>query len=367
MLQPVADAFLAYGEKDPTHNAQLAVYHRGELVLDLTVGDTLQSDSLLPVFSSSKGATAVVVALMVQRGLLDLDEKVATYWPEFAQNGKGDVIVRQLLSHQAGLPNVDGDFTIDDAMEHDGLAARLAAQLPFWRPGAAFLYHGITIGTLADELVRRVDGRSVAQVLRDDVTGPRSIDVWMGLPELEDHRWVPFQLPPAEELLPFIAENTGADSTDAIQATSLPGGDIVQLLGRINEPDFRRASVPAASVMASARGLARMYASLTHDVGGPRLLTDETIAKMSQLQVQGIEIGTGFETRFAVIFQKTIAPRWAWGSWRAFGHDGAGGSCAFNDPMYDIAFAYTVQKLPLPGGVDARALELTRVLRDCLS
>lgn len=366
MFEPVVEAFNAFSEKDPSHNSQLAVYYRGELVIDLTCGDTMQPDSLLPVFSSSKGATAICIALMVQRGKLDLDATVATYWPEFAANGKANVTVRQLLSHQAGLPNVDGDFTIDAAMAHDELAVRLAAQRPFWQPGSAFLYHGITIGTLADELVRRVDGRPVAQVLREDVTGPRDIDVFMGTPESEDHRWIPFQLPAAEEILALVQEYGDPDRADAIQSTSLPGGDIVQLLSRINEPDFRRSSVPAASVMASARGLARMYAALTHDVGGPRLLDDDTIGQVSQLQVQGIEIGTALEARFAIVFQKPVAPRWGWGSWRAFGHDGAGGSCAFNDPTYEIAFGYTVQRLPLPGGVDVRAIELSRVLRGCL-
>ena len=110
-----------------------------------------------------------------------------------------------------------------------------------------------------------------------------------------------------------------------------------------------------------------MYAALRHDVGGERLLTDDTVAQVSQLQAQGIELGTSLEARFGVIFQVPCPPRWGWGSWRAFGHDGAGGSLAFCDPTYDLAFGYTVQRLPLPGGVDPRAIELTHVLRSCLS
>ena len=150
---PVADAFAAHAEADPTHNAQLAVYHRGELVVDLFVGTALDADSLLPVFSSSKGATAIVVSLLVQRGLIDLDAPVAKYWPEFAAHGKADLPVRLVLSHQAGLAGVDGGYTIEDAMTHDGLAARLANQRPLWQPGSAFMYHALTVGTLADELV----------------------------------------------------------------------------------------------------------------------------------------------------------------------------------------------------------------------
>jgi len=366
-LQPVLDAHQAHAAADPTHSSQLAVYVGGELVVDQTVGTGLQPDSILPVFSSSKGTAGIVVGLTVQRGLLDLDERVATYWPEFAAGGKGAVTVRQALSHQAGLNGVDGGYTLDEVLEHDALAKRLAAQRPLWRPGAAFLYHALTIGTLADELVRRTDGRSIGQVLREDVTGPRAIDVFLGTPEGEDHRFVPFQLPAAEDFMAFLAENQSPDLADAIPTASMPIGGVAPLLGNINEVPFRRSAAPAASGMASARGLARLYAAVRHDVGGERLLTDDTVAQMAQLQVQGIELGTELEARFAVIFQVPCPPRWGWGSWRAFGHDGAGGSLAFCDPTYDVAFAYTVQRLPLPGGVDARAIELTHVLRACLS
>ena len=168
-FEPVHEAFQAYCDADPTYSAQLAVHVAGERVVDLAHG--MEVDSLLPVYSSSKGATAVVVALLVQRGQLDLDAAVATYWPEFAQSGKSGVTVRQLLSHQAGLHGVDDGFTWEELLDHAPLAERLAAQRPFWHPGQAFLYHALTIGILADELVRRVDGRTVAEVLHEDVTG----------------------------------------------------------------------------------------------------------------------------------------------------------------------------------------------------
>ena len=122
--------------------------------------------------------------------------------------------MRQLLSHQAGLPGVDGGFSWEELLDHDALATRLAAQRPFWRPGAGFMYHALTIGTLADELVRRIDGRPVAEVLRAEVTGPRGIDVWMGLPASEDARVVAALPPTAEELTagplpPFGARSAG--------------------------------------------------------------------------------------------------------------------------------------------------------------
>ncbi len=368
MFAAVRDAFEGFCKADPTYSAQLCVHVGPERVLDLTGGVGMDPDSLLPVYSSSKGATAIVIALLVQRGQLDLDAKVASYWPEFAQCGKDAVTVRQMLSHQAGLPGVDGGFTWDELLGHTPLAERLAAQRPFWQPGQAFLYHAVTIGTLADELVRRIDGRTVADALREEVTAPRGIDVWMGTPASEDHRVVEAQPPSVEELMAFLAESPGAlGGGDDITAQSLPPGNPMEMLSRVNDVHLRRVGPPAAGVLASARGLGALYASVRHEIGGqPRVLTDDTIAQMSQIQVSGIELGTGLEARFGVIFQVPCAPRWPFGSMRAFGHDGAGGSLAFCDPMYDVAFGYTVQRLPLPGGMDARAVELSRIVRQCL-
>ena len=365
-LEPVEEALAGFAASDMGYSAQLVVHRGEEVVLDLTVGTGLQPDSLLPVFSCSKGAVGIVVALLVERGQLDLDAKVATYWPEFAQSGKGGVTVNELLSHQAGLVGVDGGFTSDELFAHEPLAKRLAEQRPFWKPGKAFLYHGLTIGTLADELVRRIDGRALAEVLREDVTGPRGIDLFLGTPASEDHRVAPFLPPYDEEVAAFLATNPAPD-VDGLASVTSRGGALT-ILGIVNEVEFRRAGVPAAGVLATARGLAGLYAALRHEVGGqPPLISDDTVARVSQTQVFGSELGTGFEARFGVVFQVPFAPRWPFGSFRCFGHDGLGGSLAFRDPHYDISFGYTVQRMPMPGGMDARAVELTRVLRDCLA
>jgi CubicO group peptidase (beta-lactamase class C family) len=359
-LAAVEAAFASYSEVDPTYSAQLSVHIGSTRTVDLAVG-ALDADSLLPVYSSSKGATAVVVALLVDRGRLDLDAPVASYWPEFAAAGKHDIPVCQLLSHQAGLPGVDGGFTWEELLDHDALAARLAAQRPFWRPGAGFMYHALTIGTLADELVRRIDGRPVAQVLRDEVTGPRAIDLWMGTPASEDARVVDALPPTADELTAGPLPPVGRDP---LARLSLPAGDALGLFARINDEEFRRVAPPAAGALASGRGLAALYAALRHEVNGmPRLVGDETLERMAQIQVAGTELGSGLEARFGVLFQAPCPPRWDFGGVGAFGHDGAGGSLAFCDPSLDVAFGYTVQRLPLPGGMDARAMELARLVR----
>jgi CubicO group peptidase (beta-lactamase class C family) len=360
----VEAAFAATAEADPTHSAQLAVHVGATRVIDLAVG-ALLADSLLPVYSSSKGATATVIALLVERGQLDLDATVASYWPEFAQRGKASIPVRQLLSHQAGLPGVDGGFTWEELFDHDALASRLAEQRPFWRPGAGFMYHGLTVGTLADELVRRIDGRPVAQVLRDDITSPRGIDIWMGTPASEDRRVVEALPPTMEELTAGPLPPMGRDPLGPL---SLPAGDPLQLFAKVNEEEFRRVAPPAAGMLASAKGLAALYTCARHEVNGqPRLLSDDTIGQMSQIQVAGVELGSGLIARFGVIFQAPCPPRWDFGGVGAFGHDGAGGSLAFHDPNVDVSFGYTVQRLPLPGGMDLRAVELARLVREAVA
>lgn len=368
-FDPVIEAFQGYCDSDPTYCAQLAVHVNGKRVLDLNQG--MEVDSLLPVFSSSKGASAVVIALLVQREQLDLDAAVASYWPEFAQQGKGAITVRQLLSHQAGLPGVDGGFTPEELLAHDPLAERLAAQRPFWYPGSGVEYHAVTLGTLADELVRRVDGRKLADVLHEDVTSPRGIDIWMGTPESEDHRVLEALPPTGEEFMAFLANPpAGIDlgtGGDRLSSLSMPSGGLIDLFTRVNDVKFRRVGPPAAGMTASARGLAALYACLRHEVGGQaRLLSDETIGQVSQIQVSSTDISGGLQVRFGVMFQIPCTPRWPFGTFRAFGHDGAGGSLAFCDPTQEVAFGYTVQRLPLPGGMDARAVELTRLVRESL-
>ena len=362
----VEAAFAGYRESVPSFSAQLTVYVGSERVLDLATGE-LGPDSLLPVYSSSKGASASVVALQVERGKLDLEERVAHYWPEFAQKGKGAITVSQLLSHQGGLPGVGGGFSWEEALEHTPLAERLAAQRPFWRPGAGALYHALTIGTLADELVRRVDGRPLREVFHDDVASPRGIDLWMGTPESEDARVVPALPPTMEELSKGLADLAAVGGGDPLGTLSAPRGAALELFSRVNDAAFRRVGQPAAGMLATARGLAQLYLCLRHEVGGqPRLLSDDTIGQMAQIQVSDRELGTNLAIRFGVIYQSPTPGRWEFGGLGAFGHDGAGGSLAFCDPIPDISFGYTVQRLPLPGGMDARAVELSRLVRQAV-
>jgi CubicO group peptidase (beta-lactamase class C family) len=368
-FEPVADAFRSWLDKDPSYNGQLAVFHHGEPVLDLTLGDRLQPDSLMPVFSSSKGAAGVVIGLLVEQGKLDLDAAVASYWPEFAAAGKAAVLVRQLLSHQAGLSGVDGGYTDDELLAHTPLAKKLAAQRPLWRPGAGFAYHAFTIGVLADEIVRRTTGRTLATVFRDEIAQPRGVDVHLGTPEALDKRVTTVDMPSPDELASYMVR-TPMPEPNSLATVAGPLG--TTLLTRVNDEEYRRAGSPAVGGLATARGLAHMYASLHHDTSldrqHGRLLSQDTIAQMSQTQVTGVDMATGLPARFAVIFQNPIAPRWPFGSARAFGHDGAGGSLGYVDPIYDVSVGYISKTIHIPvdldGGPDPR-MELTKLIRAC--
>ena len=155
-FEPVAAEFERLLATEGDARGQFCAYRAGRQIADLWGGDDVGPDDLQGVFSSTKGASAICVALLIQRGVLSLDAPVARYWPEFAAGGKEDVTVRVALSHQAGLPGVEPQLTIDEMLDHPTVAARLAAAVPHWRPGKAHGYHGLTIGTLMDELTRRL-------------------------------------------------------------------------------------------------------------------------------------------------------------------------------------------------------------------
>ena len=174
--------------------AAVTAYWHGEAVIDLWGGEAdrrdhtpYAEDTLQLVFSTTKGVTAIAANLLVQRGELDLDQKVAHYWPGFAQAGKADIPVRWLLSHRAGLPWVDGEMTLDQALDWDYVIDALERQAPVWEPGTQHGYHATTYGWLVGEVIKRIAGKSVGTYLRDEIAGPLGLDTWIGVPASEDH------------------------------------------------------------------------------------------------------------------------------------------------------------------------------------
>jgi CubicO group peptidase (beta-lactamase class C family) len=366
-FEPVAAAFTELLATDQDAAGQFCAYASGELVADLWGGPGVAPDDLQGVFSSTKGVAGVCIALLVERGELDLDAPVSRYWPQFAGGGKGDVTVRLALSHQAGLPGVEPQLTFEQLMDHDYVAARLAAQVPHWHPGTAHGYHGLTIGTLMDELVRRVAGVPVADFFRAEIGDPRGIDFYIATPEDVDHRVRP--LLPQNPTPAQVAELQGPaparpDSLSGMAFNlAAPRGD-AELMPNVRA--FRASGQAAAAGTGSARGLARLYAMCIGEVDGfPRLLTEDTLARVTQLQTVGEDLILRVPTRFAVVFEKAD-DRVPYGSHQAFGHGGAGGSIGIADPWHGLAYAWIPRRMSFPGGADARGLQLARVTRRCL-
>jgi CubicO group peptidase (beta-lactamase class C family) len=365
-FEPVAAEFgrLLAAEEDA--RGQFCAYHGGRLVADLWAGSEVSADDLQGVFSSTKGVSAICIALLIQRGVLSLDAPVVRYWPEFAAGGKEDVTVRVALSHQAGLVGVEPQLTIDEMLDHPAIAARLAAAVPHWRPGKAHGYHALTIGTLMDELTRRTVGVPIADFFRAELGDPRGIDVYIRTPAAAERRVKPVlpQRPTPqqqEELDARGGREPDSLSGVAFNAAARPASQLLP-----NVPAVRRSGQAAASAVCSARGLARLYAMCVSEVDEwPRILTPGTVAEVTQIQAVGDDLVLRCPTRYGVVFQKAD-DRLPFGSHEAFGHDGAGGSVGVADPRHGVAYAWIPRRMSFPGGGDSRGLGIARVLRSCL-
>src|SRR5215218_400171 len=243
----VADVLRANIDSGEDIGASVAVYHRGVPVVDLAGGSfspdggAYDEQALQLVFSTTKGITAIAVAMCVERGLLDYDGTVATYWPEFAAAGKGDATVAQLLSHQLGLFTVDG-LTREDALDWDTITAALAAKAPEWPIGSGHGYHAVTYGWLAGELVRRVDGRSLGTFVADEIVKPLGVELWIGLPESEEPRVAP--MIPSEQ--PTDLDPAVRAAIEAVLGPDSRGGRALSLSGAFPVGSFNTRAVHAA-------------------------------------------------------------------------------------------------------------------------
>jgi CubicO group peptidase (beta-lactamase class C family) len=368
---PVAELLESFAAEDPDYSAQLCIYHQGHPVVDLAVGPNTTLDSMTGVFSCSKGAAAMVIGILVQEGVLDLDAPVAAYWPEFAANGKELVTVRQLLSHQAGLPGVDGGMTLEEFTDSRLGARILGAAEPLWRPGTTHSYHALSMGVFAEELARRTAEEKLQDIYERRIRAPYDIDFYLGLPEIEEKRFrevlKPVQGPELPFMDPFGHLGTAVNSTAGFDTGD---GVSYDLLDAPNSRQIRASGIAAAGGVANARGLARLYAAASTGVVladgtlSDPFLTPGTRAAMAQEQVFGIDRANGLTGAFAIMFMKS-QPRNDFGSWRAFGHDGANAALAFADPAYGTAFGYVPARAE-QSGTGSRGGRLTVALRRAL-
>ena len=361
-FEGVRDAFANNFVEHDEVGATYAFYVEGTKVVDLwggtrtDTGAPYDADTLQIVFSSTKGATAACAHLLAQRGLLDVDAPVVTYWPEFGQAGKEHIPVRWLLSHQAGLPTIDATLTREEALAWEPVIHALEVQAPYWEPGVAHGYHAITYGHLVGEVVRRIDGRSLGTFFHEEFAEPLGLDFWIGLPEELEPRVAP--MIPVDMGGVSLGDMLGADSL-IVRALNLNGAFGGELGETANHRDFHAAELPGANGIANARSLAKLYAGLIDDV-----LTPEQIAIARTLQTSGTDQvlsmpGFDVESTIALGFW-SASPFAPMGGRHAFGHYGAGGSVGFADPEHHVAAGYVMSKMGLGIATDARSSALIR-------
>ncbi|HZR14568.1 MAG TPA: serine hydrolase domain-containing protein [Acidimicrobiia bacterium] len=336
-------------------------------VADTTDGRPWEHDTPCVVFSTTKGVTAIAVNLLVQRGVLDLDASVATYWPEFAANGKGGIPLRWLLSHRAGLAHVTADLTLDDVLAWDPVVDAIAAQEPVWEPGTAHGYHVRSYGWLLGEVVRRVTGMSIGAFVARELAAPLHLDLWIGLPETVEAR-IARLLPPLELQDEHARELFEAFMKDDPLRAGAMGGpsNLFRYDDMWNTRALHAAEMPSSNGVATAPALAKLYAACIGDVGGVRILDGDTVARASRVESDGEDVILGIPTRFGLGFSlpPMLSPAAGPG---AFGHPGAGGSLAFADPDNELAFAYVMNQMQLGLTGDRRTETLVAAVYDALA
>ena len=345
------EAFIENFERREELGAACCVYYRGEKVVDLwggirnkATGEPWEEDTMALVHSTTKGMAGLAMALAHSRGLFDYDERVSTYWPEFAQQGKGRITVRQLLSHQAGLFALDERPVRSLVADPDRLATVLARQKPAWPPGTRQAYHAITLGFYESELLRRVDPehRSLGRFFQEEIATPLGLDFYIRLPEeIPDSRLAPlhrFNMAAALFALPISLALALMNPRSRFRRALL-GSELPEQSEHVYA---RNLEVPAGGGVGTARAMARAYSVFA--TGGRELgLREETLR---QLMAPALAPAHGFrdaclkvELQFSLGFAKP-SPKDAFAHPSSFGHPGTGGSFGLADPHAKLGYAY---------------------------
>jgi CubicO group peptidase (beta-lactamase class C family) len=348
----VREAFAENFAKRGDVGAAVAVTIDGRPAIDLWGGHADKErtrpwtrDTIVNVYSATKGVAATCLNRLADQGRVDLDAAVARYWPEFAQAGKERLLVRWLLSHRAGLPAVRKELPSDALLHWDVMTEALAEQEPWWEPNTKHGYHALTFGYLVGEVIRRVTDRSAGTYCREEIAGPLEIDFHIGLDARDDARCaevIAAPPPPAGQPNPFAAVDPESMSAKAVNN---PKG--AMRLGTVNSRAWRGAEVPAANGHTNARALARFYGALAcgGELDGVRVLSPAQIERCYQEQSNGIDAVASVPMRFGLGYRLTQPAARYGQNPRTFGHTGAGGSLGFADPDAKIGFAYTMNQM----------------------
>jgi CubicO group peptidase (beta-lactamase class C family) len=329
---------------------QVAAYHNGELVIDTwagvadeSTGRKVDGDTLFTVFSTTKGVTATAVHILAEKGKVDYDAPIAKYWPEFAANGKAKATVRHGLTHAVGIPMMPDGVTPEQMCNWDWMCKQLAAMAPAWEPGTKTGYHAYTYGWILGEVIRRVDGRPIAKFVQDEICKPLGItDIYMGIPDSVEGRVATLKNAPPPPNMP---------PRTPMQQRSIP--DAVGTTGAVfNRKDVRRASIPGAGGIMSARALAKHYAVLAGfgTLGKVKLMSKHRVEQARSVQWDTTDVSSGMLALrgMGYFLGGGQAPSPMGTSRNTFGHPGAGGSIGFADPENKLAVGFTKTLLKQP-------------------
>ena len=350
----VRTAFEANFSEHGDVGAAVCVYLNGESVVDLWGGwysDDHQREwdrnTLVNIFSTTKGLAAFCAHRLIEQGLLDVDQPVAHYWPEFAAAGKESIPVRMLLNHQAGMAAVRRPLVLEDMYSWETMTEALAEQEPWWTPGERHGYHALTYGWLVGEVVRRIDGRSLGTYWREEFAAPLGLDAHIGTGPEYDGRISTLLNAPVDPDAPDLVEAFGGPDSVGAAAFSNP-----PIAGPDNENitssrGWRAAEIPAANGHATARALARVYGGAANGgaIDGIHVLSPDTIANAIIEQSNGPDACLQIETRFGLGWMLTADFMPLGPNPRAFGHPGAGGSLGYADLDAGIGFGYTMNQM----------------------
>lgn len=345
------DAAIASGHEE---GIQLAVYHHGQLIVDIThgtrddAGTPLRPDDMTMGWSTSKGITATCMHILAERGLIAYDDAIADYWPAFAAHGKQTISIRHIMSHTAGIPFLPQNVTNDTLADYAAICAIVADLHPVSRPGQVAAYHGLTYGWPLAQVLEAVDGRPFGQFVQDEICQPLGItDLFFGLPST--------RRPDVARFSHDLGPDAYADNPHANPCV------------QGNHPGIHATCMPANNMLASARAIARVYASLIGDgVDGVRMLPPHRIAQATTVQrwsmdevIQAVRgFGLGYFLGESLPINETRDT--------TFGHNGLGGSVGFADPVLGIAFALTKTRLTMNPHTPALAAKLADIVRDTL-
>jgi CubicO group peptidase (beta-lactamase class C family) len=356
-FEAVREAFADNFSKRKELGGACCIYHRGEMVVDLwggirnrNTGEPWERDTMVLVYSATKGLAAMAIALAHSRGWLDYEELVCKYWPEFAQQGKQRITVRQLLSHQAGLYALNEPLDRALVADFDRLATVLARQRPAWKPGARQGYHAITLGFYEGELLRRIDPRhrSLGQFFQDEIASPLGLDVFIRLPDtIPNSRLATLARPTLMEMLQgfgprFMLEamNPRSKINRALRGSELPHDE-----SRIYA---RNLEIPSGGGVGTARAIAQAYGVFA--TGGRefglRQATLDLLAAAAIAPKRGFhdECMKSEDVRFSLGFMKSTLG-WPFGGASSYGAPGSGGALGFADPKARIGYAYVTSQM----------------------